>query len=148
MWFVTWLGIALALIIFEIITVGLTSIWFAAGAFVAAIVSFIGGGLMAQLLAFVIISVLLLIFTRPIAVKYIFTKKEKTNIDAIVGKQGVVIEKIDNAKNKGVVKLDGLEWSARSTSYEIAECKVVVVQSISGVKLIVEELKQDDNNNL
>ena len=91
MWFVTWLGIALALIIFEIITVGLTSIWFAAGAFVAAIVSFIGGGLMAQLLAFVIISVLLLIFTRPIAVKYIFMKKEKTNIDAIVGKQGVVI---------------------------------------------------------
>ncbi|MDD6400997.1 MAG: NfeD family protein [Lachnospiraceae bacterium] len=148
MWFVTWLGIALALIIFEIITVGLTSIWFAAGAFVAAIVSFIGGGLMAQLLAFVIVSVLLLIFTRPIAVKYIFTKKEKTNIDAIVGKQGVVIEKIDNAKNKGVVKLDGLEWSARSTSYEIAEGKVVVVQSISGVKLIVEELKQDDNNNL
>lgn len=148
MWFVTWLGIALALIIFEIITVGLTSIWFAAGAFVAAIVSFIGGGLMAQLLAFVIISVLLLIFTRPIAVKYIFTKKEKTNIDAIVGKQGVVIEKIDNANNKGVVKLDGLEWSARSTSYEIAEGKVVVVQSISGVKLIVEELKQDDNNNL
>ena len=135
MWFVTWLGIALALIIFEIITVGLTSIWFAAGAFVAAIVSFIGGGLMAQLLAFVIISVLLLIFTRPIAVKYIFTKKEKTNIDSIVGKQGVV-------------KLDGLEWSARSTSYEIAEGKVVVVQSISGVKLIVEELKQDDNNNL
>ena len=134
-----WLVVSAALIIAEIISLGLTTIWFAIGALAAAFVAFLGAGLSVQLIVFSVISVVFLIFTAPMARKHFMGQPEKTNIEGLVGMIGVVTDTIDNLKSEGTVSLNGLEWSARSENGESIEkdCRVSVV-SISGVKLIVK----------
>ena len=82
-----WLGILAILLVIEAITVGLTTVWFAGGALVACIVSWLGGGIVVQLLLFFGVSVVLLIFTRPLAVRYMNKGVEKTNAEPS-GKKG------------------------------------------------------------
>ena len=90
-----------------------------------------------QIIFFVAATVILLIFTRPLAVKYI--RKTSTNIDGLVGKQAIVTEKIDNLVGTGQVKIDGNVWTARSENgFIIDEREVVEIVKISGVKLIVK----------
>ena len=134
-----WLVVSAALIIAEIISLGLTTIWFAIGALAAALAAFLGAGISVQLIAFAVISVVFLIFTAPVARKHFMGQPEKTNIEGLVGMIGVVTNTIDNLKSEGTVSLNGLEWSARSENGENIEkdCRVSVV-SISGVKLIVK----------
>ena len=134
-----WLVVSAALIIAEIISLGLTTIWFAIGALAAAFVAFLGAGISVQLIVFSVISVVFLIFTAPMARKHFMGQPEKTNIEGLVGMIGVVTDTIDNLKSEGTVFLNGLEWSARSENGENIEkdCRVSVV-SISGVKLIVK----------
>ena len=86
-------------------------------------------------------SILLWIFTRPIAMKYLNLGKEKTNIDSLVGQQAIVTETINNLESLGHAKINGLEWTARSADNTIIEAgSVVIVKEISGVKLIVDKL--------
>ena len=134
-----WLVVSAALIIAEIISLGLTTIWFAIGALAAALAAFLGAGISVQLIAFAVISVVFLIFTAPVARKHFMGQPEKTNVESLVGMIGVVTDTIDNLKSEGTVSLNGLEWSARSENGENIEkdCRVSVV-SISGVKLIVK----------
>lgn len=134
-----WLVVSAALIVAEIISLGLTTIWFAIGALAAAFVAFLGAGISVQLIAFAVISVVFLVFTAPVARKHFMGQPEKTNIEGLVGMIGVVTDTIDNLKSEGTVSLNGLEWSARSENGESIEkdCRVSVV-SISGVKLIVK----------
>ena len=122
-----WLGILAILLVIEAITVGLTTVWFAGGALVACIVSWLGGGIVVQLLLFFGVSVVLLIFTRPLAVRYMNKGVEKTNAESLLGKRAVVINDI--------------EWTARSAdeSVEIPAGAVVEIKEIRGVKLIVKE---------
>lgn len=137
--FVYWLIITGVLLVIEMISLGLTTIWFAGGALLAAVLSFFGIGLVAQLVAFIALSLVMFIFTRPIAMKYFFNHMEKTNIDALPGKIVLVTETVDNQNSKGTVKLNGLEWSARSLDGTVFEKgQNVKVNSIDGVKLIVE----------
>lgn len=137
---IIWLVILAVLIIIEIVTLGLTTIWFAGGALVALVVSLLGGPLWLQLLLFLAISVVLLVFTRPLAKKYMNANVQKTNVDSIPGKTGVVIQTIDNLKAEGQVMVDGMEWTAKAEGKErIEEGKVVKVKAVEGVKLIVEE---------
>ena len=82
-----WLGILAILLVIEAITVGLTTVWFAGGAFVACIASWLGGGIVVQLLLFFGVSVVLLIFTRPLAVRYMNKGVEKTNAESLLGKR-------------------------------------------------------------
>ena len=132
-----WLIIAIILFAVEALTVNLTTIWFGFGALAAMVVSAIGGALQFQIIFFVALTVILLIFTRPLAIKYI--RKTSTNIDRLVGKQAIVIEKIDNLAGTGQVKIDGNVWTARSEhGFIIAEREVVEIVEISGVKLIVK----------
>ena len=84
-----WLGILAILLVIEAITVGLTTVWFAGGALVACIVSWLGGGIVVQLLLFFGVSVVLLIFTRPLAVRYMNKGVEKTNAESLLGKRAV-----------------------------------------------------------
>ncbi|MBD5097437.1 MAG: NfeD family protein [Lachnospiraceae bacterium] len=134
-----WLVVSAALIIAEIISLGLTTIWFAIGALAAALAAFLGAGISVQLIVFAVISVVFLIFTAPVARKHFMGQPEKTNVESLVGMIGVVTDTIDNLKSEGTVSLNGLEWSARSENGENIEkdCRVSVV-SISGVKLIVK----------
>lgn len=137
-----WL-IALALLLFiEIITLGLTTIWFAGGALVAFVASMLGASSGIQFILFLSVSFVLLFFTRPVATKYFNKDRVKTNVDSLVGCEGKVTVQIDNFNQAGVVILNGQEWSARSENDQIIEVgtKVRVIR-ITGVKLIVTDQK-------
>lgn len=132
-----WLIIAVILFAIEAVTVNLTTIWFGFGALVAMVTAALGGATNIQIILFIALTLVLLIFTRPFAVKYI--KKTSTNVDTLIGKQAIVTEKIDNLAGTGQVKIDGNLWTARSESgFIIAEREVVEIVKISGVKLIVK----------
>lgn len=136
-----WLGAFVLLLFAEIVTVTLTSIWFALGALAAFVVSLFCDIIWVQTLVFLLVSLVLLFFTRPFAAKYININREKTNVDALVGKQGVVTKEIDNLKACGEVKLSGQTWTARAAleGIVIPEGAIVSVREIRGVKLIVEQ---------
>lgn len=138
---IIWLIIFIILAVVEVATMGLTTIWFAIGAFVAMISTILGAEVLVQRSLFVIISFSMLIFTRPLAVKYFNKERKRTNIDAIVGQEGFVINKVNNLKATGSIMIKGKEWTARSYDHnkEIEEGCIVIVKSIEGVKLIVEE---------
>ncbi|MCI8509316.1 MAG: NfeD family protein [Lachnospiraceae bacterium] len=141
-----WLLLAAIFIIVEIITLGLTTIWFAGGAFVAAIAGLCGANLVVQVILFVVVSVVLLALTRPIAVKHLDSKTEKTNAEALVGQNAYVLQTIDNVKELGQAKVNGMEWTARAKedSMIIQEGTVVKIVAIQGVKLIVETTGEEE----
>lgn len=137
---IIWLVIAAILIVSEIVSLGLTTIWFAGGAIVAAILAHFGAHWIVQILVFAVVSLVLLVLTRPIAQKHLMKDVEKTNVDGLIGTVGMVIETIDNAKSEGAVFLDGKEWTARAVNGEVIQKdSKVKVESISGVKLMVSK---------
>ncbi|MBQ4045560.1 MAG: NfeD family protein [Lachnospiraceae bacterium] len=143
-----WLIICGVLIVMEMSTVSLTTIWFAGGAFIAFIVQKLGFGFTGQLLVFAIVSLVLLIFTRPIVKKHLNTRTTRTNVEAMEGKTGVVTEKISNLKDTGLVRVAGQIWTARShdDGEEFEKGDQVQVLRVSGVKLIVKRLEDDSFN--
>lgn len=136
---IIWLIIFVLLVVIEIATMGLTTIWFAGGTLAAIVADLLGAPILVQLILFVVVSLVLLFFTRPIAVKYFNKDRTKTNIDAYVGKQAIVVSEINNLQGIGRVNVGGIEWAARSTSEDVSfnVGAVVVVEAIEGVKLIV-----------
>lgn len=138
-WTVIWLSAAALFIILEIITLGLTSIWFAGGAVVAAILASFDVNWLIQLIVFAVSSLVLFIVLRPLFSKHLMKNVEKTNIDSYIGMVGIVSIDINNLKGEGQVKLDGKEWTARNADNDeiIEKNSEVVVKSISGVKLMV-----------
>ena len=137
-----WLAILAVLLVTEAITTGLTTIWFAGGALVSAVASYLGAGLVTQLILFLGVSLVLLIFTRPVAVKIMNKDVTKTNANSLIGKKAVVIQTIDNLAQTGQVRISDIEWMARSASEDVVipENTVVIVKEIQGVKLIVGEV--------
>ena len=135
-----WLGILAALLFIEAITAGLTTIWFAGGALAAAIASGFGMGIVAQLLLFFCVSLVLLFFTRPAAMKLMNKNTEKTNVDSLLGKTAVVIQKVSNLEQTGQVRINDIEWMARTSDDNIIipVGTVVVIKEVHGVRLIVE----------
>ena len=137
-----WLILLGILLVIEIITLGLTTIWFAGGALIAFLVAILGGALWLQVVVFLAVSMLLLIFTRPIAMKYMNKNVQKTNVDSLEGEIAVVILTIDNLKGTGQVVIRGMEWSAKARGDKvIKEGTVVKVITVEGVKAVVEEDK-------
>ena len=138
---VVWLILLVVLIIIEIITLGLSTIWFAGGALVAFIAALCHAPVPLQVVLFLIVSILLLVFTRPLAVKYLNKNRVRTNVESLIGKKAVVTETIDNILSKGHVTVNGLSWMARSREEEkiIEKDEVVRIIRVEGVKLIVEE---------
>lgn len=136
-----WLIVLAILIFIEIITLGLTTIWFAGGALVSFVVSLFYHNLLVEIIIFLIVSLVLLYFTRPLVLKYFNPKRTKTNYEGVIGKEAVVLITIDNINAVGQVSVDGQEWSARSLDGSIIEKgNRVRVQGISGVKLMVTNL--------
>ena len=141
---IIWLVLFVILLIVELLTVGLTSIWFAGGALVALIMELLGANLFWQIGAFILVSFLLLYFTRPFVVKYVNAHHEKTNYEQAVGKIVRITERVDNLAQTGKGILDGMEWTVRTVGKEVLEKgDLAKVIRISGVKLIVEPQKED-----
>ncbi len=137
-----WLVLFVVLALFELATVNLVSIWFSLGALIATFVSLATDNLMIHLAVFTISSILLLLLTKPFVKKMKKREVIPTNLDRVVGKVGVVTEKIEK-DGVGEVKVLGKKWSAYSDK-EIEENSKVKVLSINGVKLKVEEIKESD----
>lgn len=134
----TWLIIFAACLIFEIITLGLTTIWACGGALVAMIIAFFSGSLALQVVAFLVVTTILFFTTRPLAKKHMDNRLEKTNVESLIGKHVIVSADIDNLKSQGQVMIGGVEWTARSKNGDTIESGTeVVIDEISGVKAIV-----------
>ncbi|MBO4838551.1 MAG: NfeD family protein [Lachnospiraceae bacterium] len=139
-----WLGIFVLAVIIEVATAGLATVWFACGAFVAFILAVLKVDIVWQVVAFVVVSLVLLAFTRPMAKKYLNRKTEKTNVlDKIIGRTALVTEEINNILATGKVTVDGMPWTARSADPDgiIPVGKEVVIEQLVGVKLIVKALE-------
>lgn len=122
----------------------LVSIWFAVGSLVAAIVAALGGQLWLQVLLFVVVSCGLLAALWPFVKKVLNPKRAATNIDAMIGAEGYVTDAVDNLNAMGKVKLNGMEWTARSaTGTKIPAGTLVKVDRIEGVKAIVSPVTEE-----
>ena len=141
-----WLALFVVLLVIEIITMGLTTIWFAAGALIAFVAGILGFGVTVQVVVFIVVSAVLLIMTRPLAVKYFNQERQKTNAESLIGQQALVIVDIDTLEAKGRVEIRGMEWAAKTDEPDgkIAKNTVVVVNGIQGVKLIVRDREERD----
>ena len=136
-----WIILIILFAVVEIATVGLTSIWFAGGALVALLASLIGLNLGWQIAIFVVVSVLLLAFTRPWALKYLKPHLVRTNYEEAIGENACITDTVDNRKETGTAVLKGQEWTARA--YEDGKVfeagTIVTVKEIRGVTLYVTE---------
>lgn len=131
-----WFLLMIVLAVIELLTVSLTSIWFAVGALCATVVSLFSNNFTLQFFVFILVSTLLLVLTRPALTKRINLKKEKTNLDNVINKTGRVIEIIDDYNAR--VEVDGLGWKAKSYN-KLSMGSSVKIIKIEGVTLIVEE---------
>ena len=139
-----WLFLVVVLLIIELVTVGLTTIWFAAGSASAFLLSLAGLGIGWQIGVFLVVSIVLFVFTRPWAMKYVNKKSEKTNYEGVIGRTVKVTQEINNTEQTGKAVYDGQEWTARS-AYDntvIEAGQLARVVRIEGVKLIVREKEE------
>ena len=138
-----WIVIAVVLAGVELLTVQLVSIWFVIGAVAAAIANAFGADTAIQIIIFIVTSILVLIFLRPLLKKKLTVKPEPMNADRVIGMNAIVIDKIDNSLGQGQVNVNGQIWTARSKNNDIIEKnESVIVEKIEGVKLIVSFLKK------
>lgn len=135
-----WLIAMAVFLIIEILTLGLTTIWFAGGALIAFFAALLNVPWFAQIIIFFIVSFVMLIFTRPVFEKKLIISRAKTNVNSLVGKEGKVIETVDNHNQKGAVLINGLQWTARSSDDNVIinEGERVTVEEITGVRAIVQ----------
>ena len=145
-----WLMAFIILVVMGFLTMGLTTIWFAIGALVSFFASLFGASAWIQIVLFLVVSLVVLIVYRPLAVKYVNSRRTKTNVDDLIGREAKVIERIDNLNETGRVLLNGIDWSARSTLIGgvIEEDTIVKVIEVQGVKLIVEPLITEEAKSL
>jgi membrane protein implicated in regulation of membrane protease activity len=142
---IVWISMFVVLILIELLTLGLTTIWFAGGALIAMIANVFGANNIVQWVLFFLASIVLLVATRPFAVRFLNKDRVSTNADSLIGQLGIVDQEIDNLKAMGNIMIHGQDWTARSVTSDlvIEKGKTVVIRSIEGVKLIVEEQKAE-----
>ena len=134
--YLIWLIAAIVLVIVEICTAGFGSICFAIGAVFSALFAGLGANLTWQIVVFAIVSMLTFIFLRPIVMRFLEMKSKdvKTNAEAIIGRKGIVSERIDASQHTGRVAIDGDDWKAVSEDGSIiekgAEVKIMKLDSI------------------
>ena len=144
-----WLVAFVILIGIEAATMALTTIWFAGGAVFAFFAAALEFSAQTQLVVFLIVSFVLLLFTRPLAIRFVNRETVKTNVDGLIGRKAKVIKKIDNNEPSGAAVIDGQEWTARSAdeAVTIPVGTHVVIKEVRGVKLIVEMIPETENRN-
>ena len=138
-----WLAAFVVLTGIEAVTMALTTIWFAGGALVAFLMALLGAGKYIQVGAFFLVSLILLIFTRPFALKYVNQRTVRTNVEGIIGKKARITAAVNNDLAEGTAVAAGQEWTARSADGSIIEAgTMVVVEAVSGVKLIERKIEE------
>ena len=137
---IIWLAAMIVLIIVEALVPGLVSIWFAIGALAALISALFKAPLWLQIVWFLVVSVLSLVLTKPLVKKLQSGKIQPTNADAVVGKECIVVEEVNNILGTGAVKINGKIWSARNHDEKVVSApgEVKTVERIEGVKLIIK----------
>ncbi len=140
-----WLIALVVFLVIEIITLGLTTIWFAGGALVAFVAAILHLPLLVQIVLFLLVSLLTLIFTRPVAERYFNAQREQTNVNGMIGREAKVTVEIDNFNQTGTILISGVEWTARSLEDRdiIPPGSRVEICRVEGVKVFV---KRKDNN--
>lgn len=135
---VLWLVALIVFLIGEAATVGLTSIWFAAGSLAALIASFAIRNIWFEILTFLVVSFFTLVAIRPMLKRFVLPRKQATNADRAIGREGIVLEDIDNLHAQGQVSVAGVIWTARSEDETpIPKDSKVRILRIEGVKLFV-----------
>lgn len=139
-----WLAAFVILIGIEATSLALTTIWFSGGALVAFILALLGMNEFIQVGAFFLVSVVLLYFTRPWAIKYVNKNTVKTNAEGLIGKKARITAAVNNDLAEGAAVVSGQEWTARSCDGSlIEEGTMVRIEAISGVKLIVKRIEEE-----
>ncbi|MBR3824429.1 MAG: NfeD family protein [Lachnospiraceae bacterium] len=135
-----WLLLIVFIVIAEACTVILVSIWFACGSFVGLILAALHAPWWLQIIGALIVSGVLIYFTRPIAMKHFNRNRVKTNVSTLAGSQAIVTEEIDNLRATGQVIVNGQEWSARNMAEGevIPEGAIVTIEKVKGVTLQVK----------
>jgi membrane protein implicated in regulation of membrane protease activity len=144
-WLYFWLILLVATLILEGITVGLTSIWVSGGALAALIVAALHGPVWLQAVVFFAVTFVLLYFTRPWAMKYLNSKRVRSNYEETLGQEVRVLEKVNNRMETGKAIYNGMEWTARALHddeiFEVDE--QAIVAEVVGVKLILRKKDTD-----
>ncbi len=133
-----WIIVAAVALVVEIITLGLSSIWFTGGAIVSAVVAYMGGPIWLQIILFIVVSAVLLFAIRPFAAKRLKIGEQKTNTDSLIGRVEKIRTTVDNNEGTGMLKLGDVEWRAVSEDGSvIPEGTLVTIERIEGTKLYV-----------
>lgn len=142
MYGIMWLIICIILVIVEVTTLNLTTIWFAIGGFIAYLTGFVGAGFWGQFFVFVIVSLIMLFFTRPVARRYLNKGRVKTNAESLVGQIAKTTSCLNNREGFGSAVINGQEWSAISSDDKIIieEGEDVEILEVRGVKLVVRKV--------
>ena len=140
---IVWFALLLVFLIVEAVcAIHLVSIWFAAGSLVAMVAAYLGGPIWLQVALFLVVSCTLVALLWPFIKKFLNPKLKKTNLDAIIGTEGLVTADIDNVSALGQVKLGAMEWTARSTSGKKIPAGILIrVDRIEGVKVFVSPVE-------
>ena len=142
-----WLIVFVLMLVIEMATLSLTTIWFAGGALAALIASGLGAKFIVQVFIFLAVSILVLFLLRPSAIKHFNKSRTKTNVDRFIGLEAKVIETVDNDNMKGKAIINGQEWTARAIRDDMiieAGEKATIVE-IKGVKVILNNKKEEQN---
>jgi membrane protein implicated in regulation of membrane protease activity len=132
-----WIAVIVLSVFAEVNTAALVAIWFMPSALVATVLAFFKVPIYVQVLVFVVLSALFIVFSKVIFSKTLLPKHTPTNADSVIGEHAVVTEQVCNMENRGLVKVRGQIWSARSADGTLLEPgEIVSVISIEGVKLI------------
>lgn len=135
-----WIAITIICIVIESLTLSLTTIWFGISAFLMVFLSFTPIPIVAQVFIFVVLALVLLIFTRPVLKKKLNNKKIATNYERIIGQIGVVTKPI-TVLEKGAIKINGMEWTAAvKEDISLEEGSKCIIESIEGVTAYVKQI--------
>ncbi len=137
-----WLVLMIVFIVAELMTEGLVSIWFAAGSLISLIIACFSDNVIVQIILFLVVSIALVIATRPWAKKFLNSRTKQTNSDRIIGEEICIVEAVSNRNQTGMANVHGREWTVRSSDdhVEFSKGELARVVKISGVKLIVEKI--------
>lgn len=137
--FYFWLTVVIFLAIVEISTVNLVSIWFVISGIFSMLLALVIDSFTIQLTVFVVLGIILLISTKSV-IKKMQPKKEKTNLDRIIGMNAIVTQTI-NKNSPGEVKVEGILWTAIADEL-IEKGSIVKILEINSTKLRVEKVEE------
>lgn len=139
-----WVVVLLITLLLEFESQQLVTIWFSVGSILALILAAFNVHYIWQIASFVVLSTVLVLATRPLSRRFMRREIIATNIDSIIGKQGIIITDV-SLDVRGEVKVESRIWVAFVTSnIHIEKGTKVIVMDVEGNKLLVEPIDKED----